>query len=402
MDGQKLEDLKVAANAAAKSAIANYSEVSIVAFSGDSDNSISAYLEFTEDIDEIENFVSGLYADGSTPMYEALAIANVLMTETKSTPSQNQHIILLSDGDANGMSIDTYLNLVNQQNLKQYPHHCIAFDVSESSRAYQELNYISTVSKGRFYNAQGANLGQVFAEATSQLYDLSLGSGTGRDIFTFDVPQHLKPEYVATIEGNLLASNGDAVEAKIVWEDLESQVEVGESRSDPQDGSYFIVLPLGKIYGYYIEGDDLFPVSSSLDLRDSIQEVKLAHDINVVSFEEMIDQGTAVPVNNLFFDFGKAKILRESIPELKRVADIINKHGLNVELSGHTDDIGTDEYNQSLSVERAENVKEFLVKQGCESQLIAVVGYGSSKPLAENTTEAGRQMNRRVEIRFTD
>ena len=71
-----------------------------------------------------------------------------------------------------------------------------------------------------------------------------------------------------------------------------------------------------------------------------------------------------------------------------------------IELRGHTDDVGSLESNQRLSEERARNVAKFLMLRGVTADKIKVVGYGKTQPLANNSTEEGRALNRRVEIRF--
>ena len=114
----------------------------------------------------------------------------------------------------------------------------------------------------------------------------------------------------------------------------------------------------------------------------------------------MIDEGTAVPVNNLFFNFSEKSLLPYSLPELKRVAKIISGNQLKIEISGHTDNLGDGKQNQRLSEERALAVKAFLVTEGCSENNMSTIGYGASKPIASNDSEAGRAKNRRVELRF--
>ena len=83
------------------------------------------------------------------------------------------------------------------------------------------------------------------------------------------------------------------------------------------------------------------------------KETVVNKDIDMVTFNDMIKNGTAVPINNLFFEFGKSEVLPYSKPELTRLAKIIIKSNLKVEISGHTDSIGTAETNQKLSLDRA-------------------------------------------------
>lgn len=222
------------------------------------------------------------------------------------------------------------------------------------------------------------------------------------DIYWFNLPFHLRPEFIAKVSGKLTDKNNNPISAQIIWEDLSSKQTIGKAKSDPVDGSYFIVLPLGKIYGYYIDKNEYFPISSNLDLRNSKQSVDLENNINLVTFNEMIENGTAVPVNNLFFDIAKHNLLPYSIPELKRIATIIKKNALKVEISGHTDSVGDDQNNLLLSQQRANSVKDFLIQEGCDSSLLITIGYGREKPIALNNTELGRSKNRRVELRFVN
>ena len=114
---------------------------------------------------------------------------------------------------------------------------------------------------------------------------------------------------------------------------------------------------------------------------------------------EELKQGKEVTINNIFFDFGKSELLSYSYPELHRLARLLKKMNLNVEIGGHTDDVGSDEVNDRLSQARADAVRDFLVSRGCNASAITAKGYGKNKPIAKNDTERGRAKNRRVEMR---
>jgi OOP family OmpA-OmpF porin len=98
------------------------------------------------------------------------------------------------------------------------------------------------------------------------------------------------------------------------------------------------------------------------------------------------------------FDFDKAVVRPGHHGDAKEIADALKKYpGASVQLEGHTDNIGTEEYNMGLSRRRAENVKAYLVEKfNVDASRISTVGYGASKQIASNDTEAGRQKNRRV------
>ena len=257
------------------------------------------------------------------------------------------------------------------------------------------------VNMGREINTNGTDWGyRISTNGEKAYFAVRKSSEKTNDIYNLNLPPHLRPDYVATISGKLLDKNGAPVAANIKWEDLSTGKNVGVSKSDPTDGSYFIVLPLGKIYGYYVEENKYFPLSNNLDLRDSEESTTLEENILMVTFEQMINEGVAVPVNNLFFEYNKYKLLDYSIPELKRVAKIIIDNKLNTEINGHTDNIGNDKFNMELSINRANSVKNFLVNQGVDPETLKIIGHGESKPIESNDTDQGRKKNRRVEINF--
>lgn len=103
-------------------------------------------------------------------------------------------------------------------------------------------------------------------------------------------------------------------------------------------------------------------------------------------------------IKNLEFDLGKATIKASSYPTLNRVADLLKEKSFSLKLAGHTDNTGSMALNMSLSKDRAEAVKAYLVSQGANASLIEATGYGPNQPIATNKTAAGRQQNRRVEF----
>jgi len=101
------------------------------------------------------------------------------------------------------------------------------------------------------------------------------------------------------------------------------------------------------------------------------------------------------------FEFGSYKLLGSSFDELDALALYLVKHPqVSVVLSGHTDDVGSDRYNQRLSLQRAENVARYLKLQGIPDSRIRAEGHGKAQPLVAEDSEDARAMNRRVEIRF--
>ena len=182
------------------------------------------------------------------------------------------------------------------------------------------------------------------------------------DLYTLNIPYYLRPGYVATISGKIEGLENQIIPAEIVWEDLETQTQIGRSQTNPETGEYFIVLPMGKIYGFYIQKEDFFPFSSSLDLREETVAIDVEKNIKIISFEEMIDNQIPVPISNLFFSTGSSRLQRLSFAELDRLVDILKKTPLRVEITGHTDNIGSEEINLDLSQKRADQVKKYLAE----------------------------------------
>lgn len=231
-------------------------------------------------------------------------------------------------------------------------------------------------------------------------YFSRVSDGRGYDLYRTPMPASMRPTPVATIQGKVTDTKGNQVATVIRWEDLETHEQVGQSNTDPVDGSFFIVLPEGKNYGYYIDDDRYFPLSSNIDLREKDEPVTIENNIVVASIEQMVKQQIAMPMNNLFFNTGEAELLPASINELQRVIKILKKHPQRIEIGGHTDNVGSDAFNKNLSEQRAKAVRDYLVENGIPAKQLVIRGYGKSKPIADNNTEEGRQRNRRVEFKF--
>ncbi|MDP8981363.1 MAG: OmpA family protein [Acidobacteriota bacterium] len=104
-------------------------------------------------------------------------------------------------------------------------------------------------------------------------------------------------------------------------------------------------------------------------------------------------------MSDVLFDSGRYTLKPGAREKLARLAGIVLGHpGLNLEVEGHTDSVGGDDYNMRLSENRANTVREFLVTQGINAGNVTAKGFGKTMPVADNATASGRQMNRRVEL----
>jgi OmpA-OmpF porin, OOP family len=102
----------------------------------------------------------------------------------------------------------------------------------------------------------------------------------------------------------------------------------------------------------------------------------------------------------VLFDFDRSNVKPEAATILDRLVAFMNENkDKKAELSGHTDNIGTEAYNRKLSERRVNSVRDYVVKKGIDNSRISGQGFGESKPIAENKTAQGRAKNRRVEIK---
>jgi len=126
---------------------------------------------------------------------------------------------------------------------------------------------------------------------------------------------------------------------------------------------------------------------------------RLMQQLNQVLQTRESARGLIVSMPDVLFDFNKYTLKPEARERLAKVSGILLAYpGLNVQVEGHTDSIGSDEYNQKLSQERADTVRGFLVSQGVASNNVTAEGFGKRDPIASNDSASGRQQNRRVEL----
>ncbi len=126
---------------------------------------------------------------------------------------------------------------------------------------------------------------------------------------------------------------------------------------------------------------------------------RLKQQLNQVLQTTESARGLIVNMSDVLFDFNKYSLKPEAREKLAKVSGILLAYpGLKMQVEGYTDSIGSDEYNQKLSEQRAEGVKDYLVGQSVADTNISATGYGKTHPIADNSSASGRAQNRRVEL----
>jgi OOP family OmpA-OmpF porin len=220
------------------------------------------------------------------------------------------------------------------------------------------------------------------------------------DMYMLELPKTFKPSPVMLVYGRVFDSktNKPVGGVGIIYENLTTGTEVGVANSSYETGEYQIVLPSGNKYGYLAVKEGYASINANLDLTGMPQYKEYKKDLYITPLE--VDQ--TIVINNVFFDFDKYELKKESFLELDRIVAILKKNStMRIEISGNTDAVGTEKYNDQLSIKRAESVKNYLLsKSGIDSNRIVMKHYGELKPIATNSTAKGRQLNRRVEFKI--
>lgn len=258
-------------------------------------------------------------------------------------------------------------------------------------------NWSEPVNLGKEINSSEWDAYYSIDAAGDYAYFVSQVNSIGmNDIYRVRLPKEVKPESVVLVKGIVFnAKINKPIKANIYFESLPEGKEVGIATSNQVDGKFQVVLPGGKKYGIRAEADGFMSISEFIN----IEELKDYNEKEINLKLMPIESGTLFRINNIFFETGKWELLDDSFSELNRLADFLSKNTeFNIQISGHTDNVGTDKDNLILSQNRALAVKSYLISKSIEERRIKTKGYGESRALSTNATEEGKQLNRRVEF----
>jgi len=268
------------------------------------------------------------------------------------------------------------------------------------SRLGKDGQWGKPVNLGYPINTNGDENGLTLtAEGSHAFYSSnSLGGYGGFDIYTFELPQNLRPHLVTYVKGIVKDAKTMApLEAAVEIIDLQKDQSVYGDYSDPDEGSFLATLTTGKNYGLNISKEGYLFYSQNFSLVG--HEAGKPYDISVLL--QPIEVGNKVILNNIFFDTNKFDLKPESLAELQKLVDFLSVNpSLKIEISGHTDNVGNDQLNQTLSENRAKAVYQFLVDNKIDPARLQFKGYGKTQPIAGNDTDEGRSKNRRTEFKI--
>lgn len=212
------------------------------------------------------------------------------------------------------------------------------------------------------------------------------------------VPEARRPRKTNFVKGIITdKESGKPLLASVELVNIDRDTLEAFTRSDSVSGAYLMVLAKGARYALYVNKRDYLFKSLSFDFVNEQSMEPILINIEL----EKVKTGSTTVLNNIFFEFDKYDLTPNSLPELDKVVRfLLNDTKASIEIGGHTDATGSDSYNQQLSEKRAATVAGYLIKKGIPQKRVFFKGYGSSKPLAPNSTEMGQKLNRRIEFRI--
>ncbi|MCF8225541.1 MAG: OmpA family protein [Bacteroidales bacterium] len=229
--------------------------------------------------------------------------------------------------------------------------------------------------------------------------DLVAGSKLSKfDPFLTD-PKRLEVDSSLLVEGVIRDTSGiidTVVMAGISFIDPSSGMEMAKTMSG-QDGKYKVSLPEPKAYGVEVNASGYLYFLDMIDLS----MVNTDETVEADFYLQKIEVGVKVVLKNIYFETGKSILSPESFEALNQVVRFLESNtSVRLEISGHTDNIGSKQVNKRLSEQRAKAVVDYIAGKGIARSRLEYAGYADEQPVATNDTSEGREMNRRVEFQI--
>ncbi|MGB3780060.1 MAG: OmpA family protein [Tunicatimonas sp.] len=219
---------------------------------------------------------------------------------------------------------------------------------------------------------------------------LMTADGGHLDIYGLRTVKKVKPKL--HLEGFVTdAATGEFVTASVRYEREEEAL--GITHSDSVMGEYRTRLSESGWYHLFISAPGYLSRTDSVQIAPFLSDTTVYKDLTL----QALEVGVSVRLNNIFFDYNETTLRPESNPELDKVVEMLEANPkLAIEIGGHTDDRGSEEYNQQLSQGRSEAVRQYLLENFIDAARVTAVGYGETQPEVPNDSEENWQVNRRV------
>ncbi len=220
----------------------------------------------------------------------------------------------------------------------------------------------------------------------------------GKDIFYFEIPEKAKPDKIILAKGQAETDDSELLKkTKITLRNNDGEKEEQEINID-EDGGFVAVVNVEKV-----KGDALIEISSESGAYQSMLVSEQDLSKTVIKDKEIevnkIQKGKAYTINDIKYEINSSKLLSSSKIVLNGFGDWLKDNlDLRIEVQGHTDNVGSNEANMALSMDRAFSVMEYLIEVGIDKSRLRFKGYGETNPKASNETSEGRKVNRRTDF----
>lgn len=287
-----------------------------------------------------------------------------------------QTLYFSSDGHPGMGSLDIYLSRLDETGEWGKPE-----NMGYPINTFKEENSTLVSSSGEFaYFASNRDGGE--------------GS---LDLYSFVIPESKRPIKTTFMKGQVYdIETKKPLAADFQLIDLRTGVMFKQAMANRGNGEFIVALPINKDFALIAEHDGYFFYSENYSIDKLVKnEDGFLVDVPM----RPIKKGAPFVLENIFFDTDKSTLKPESVTELNKLLEILNKNeALKIELGGHTDSDGNDEHNLQLSDNRAKAVVNWLIEKGVDKEKLQYKGYGENKPRVENNTPENKALNRRTEV----
>ena len=217
----------------------------------------------------------------------------------------------------------------------------------------------------------------------------------GLDIYSFQLREDIRPLKTLWVKGKVFDKKTTAgLPSAVELTDVKTGHLISKIQTD-EEGNYLVTLPVGKDYAFNVTRKGYLFYSDNFSLQKNNTDSAFIVNIPL----QPIEKGATIILKNIFFETGKFDLQNESKSELNKLDTLLNDNpNLKIQIDGHTDNVGQEKDNLLLSTNRAKSVVGYLLSKSINVQRLTYKGFGSSKPVADNTTETGRALNRRTEL----
>ena len=221
----------------------------------------------------------------------------------------------------------------------------------------------------------------------------------GLDIYTFQLRQDIRPFKTLWVKGQVYdKKTKEGLPSSVELTDISTRQLISKLQTD-EDGNYLVTLPVGKDYAFNVKRKGYLFYSENYNLSAASPDSTFLADIPL----QPIEANAHIILKNVFFDTKRTELKPESITELDNVVRLMNENPtIKILISGYTDNVGKPADNLALSKGRAVAVVNYLLNKGVKNERLSFKGMGEANPVADNTTEEGKALNRRTELTIVE